>query len=125
MGPETRRILVVDDEPDIAESLVDLLHLLLPGAAVEQAANAEQALKVMRDHSIDLLVTDFMMPGLNGVQLVHEAHRLAPGLPNIMVTAYGIETVEEAGPPPPDRILHKPVDIDAFEGAVNEALAPA
>ena len=89
------RILVVDDEPDIAESLVDLL------------------------------VTDFMMPGRNGVQLLREAQRLEPGLANILVTAYGPEAVEAAGPPTPDHVLHKPLDIGAFEGAVNEALAPA
>ncbi len=119
------RILVVDDEPDIAESLVDLLHVLVPQALVESARNADQALELMRNKPIDLLVTDFMMPGRNGVQLLREAQRLDPGLANILVTAYGPEVVEQAGPPTPDHVLHKPLDIDAFQGAVNEALASA
>ena len=117
------RILVVDDEPDIAESLVDLLHLLVPGAAVDKAPNGEQALDRLKRGGYDLLVTDFMMPGLNGVELLREAKRINPELANILVTAYGPEVVEEAGPPPPDRLLQKPIDIDAFQGAVNEALA--
>lgn len=120
-----RRILVVDDEPDIADSLVDLLHILVPGAAVEQARSGEQALDLLRRHHVDLLVTDFMMPGLNGVELLREAKRLDPRLANILVTAYGPEIVEEANGPRPDRLLHKPIDIDAFQGAVNEALASA
>jgi CheY-like chemotaxis protein len=120
-----RRILVVDDEPDIAESLVDLIHLLVPGAAVEQAPNAEQALAMLRKHEVDLLVTDFMMPGLNGMELLREAKRLNPHLANILVTAYGPEVVEESGLPPPDHLLHKPIDIAAFQGAVNEALTSA
>lgn len=116
------RILVVDDEPDIAESFTDLLRSFLPDAKVEQAHTGEEALRQLRDHDVDLIVTDFMMPGMNGVQMLREAQALSPHTPNILVTAYGLDVVRNAGGPTPNRILHKPFDIAEFMGAVEAAL---
>jgi CheY-like chemotaxis protein len=123
-SPNTR-ILVVDDEPDIAESFVDLLRSFMPGVKVDSALTGEDALRSLREHSVDLILTDFMMPGMNGVQFLREAERLVPGTPNILVTAYEPEAVRAAGPPLPNRILHKPFEIDEFQGAVMDALAEA
>ena len=120
-----QRILVVDDEPDIAESFTDLLHSFLPDVQVDQAYNGEDALQQLRKEHVDLIVTDFMMPGMNGVQLLREAARLSPGTPNILVTAYGADVVKKEGGPLPNRILHKPFDIQEFMGAVEAALASA
>ena len=117
------RILVVDDEPDIAESFTDLLRSFLPDADVDQAHTGEEALKQLRNHHVDLIVTDFMMPGMNGVQLLREAQLVCPGTPNILVTAYGADVVNRAGGPSPNRILQKPFDISEFMGAVEAALA--
>lgn len=119
------RILVVDDEPDIAESFCDLLRSLMPGVRVKQALGGPQALETLRGEPVDLILTDFMMPGMNGIQFLREVARLAPGTPNILITAYEAELIKSAGKPAPDRILHKPFDIAEFEGAVNEALASA
>lgn len=117
-----QRILVVDDEPDIAESFTDLLRSFLPDVQVDQAHNGEEALRQLRREHVDLIVTDFMMPGMNGVQLLREAARLFPGTPNILITAYGADIVGKAGGPLPNRILHKPCDITEFMGAVEAAL---
>jgi CheY-like chemotaxis protein len=117
------RILVVDDEPDIAASFTDLLRSFLPDAKVEQAYTGEEALRQLRDHEVDLIVTDFMMPGMNGVQMLRQAQALSPHTPNILVTAYGADVVHKAGGPTPNRILHKPFDIAEFMGAVEAALA--
>ncbi len=113
----------MDDEPDIAESFTDLLHSFLPDVRVDQAYTGEDALRQLRQQPVDLIVTDFMMPGMNGVQLLREAALLAPGTPNILVTAYGAEVVRNADGPTPNRILHKPFDIAEFLGAVEAALA--
>ena len=117
------RILVVDDEPDIAESFTDLLRSFLPDAKVEHAYTGADALRQLRDHEVDLIVTDFMMPGMNGVQMLRKTQALSPNTPNILVTEYGADIVRKAGAPTPNRILHKPFDIAEFMGAVEAALA--
>lgn len=119
------RILVVDDEPDIAESFVDLLRALMPDVKVNLALTGPEALEKLRREPVDLILTDFMMPGMNGVQFLREAERLVPGTPNILITAYEADLVRAAGKPEPHRILHKPFDIEEFQGAVNQALASA
>lgn len=116
------RILVVDDEPDIAESFCDLLRSLVPGVMVNQALAGREALQKLREGPVDLIVTDFMMPGMNGIQFLREAERVAPGVPNILVTAFEADMVRKAGGPAPDRILHKPFDIGEFQVAVSDAL---
>ena len=119
------RILVVDDEPDIAASFCELLRTLLPGVQVDKALSGREAVEFLRHAPVDLVVTDFKMPGMNGVELLRKLEELAPGTPNILVTAFGLDTVQAAGGPEPDRILHKPIKIDEFVGAVEEALASA
>lgn len=116
-------ILVVDDDPDIVESVTDLLRMFLPGVRVDQANSGQEALRFLAGDSIDLVVTDFMMPGMNGVQLLREIQRRSPGIPNILVTAFGADVIKGAGQPEPQRILHKPFEVADFQVAVEKALA--
>jgi CheY-like chemotaxis protein len=68
-GP--RVVLVVDDNKDLRESLRDLL--LLMGHTVLEASNGDEALQVMATETVDVVVTDLYMPGLNGMELMREA----------------------------------------------------
>jgi CheY-like chemotaxis protein len=81
------RVLVVDDDPLILETLCETLQLA--GYNVLSAANAAAALPLIKhEGNIDLLLTDFSMPGLNGVGLIREAQRHRPELSAILVTGY-------------------------------------
>ena len=71
---------------------------------------------------MDLLVTDYKMPGMNGLQLLAEAQKLAPGIPHVMVSAF---EVIDPYIHSPGRVLHKPFGAEEFLGAVEEALAEA
>ncbi len=79
------RILVVDDEP----SLVDVLAALLTdeGHTVQTANDGRLALEVMADELPDLLITDVMMPRLDGWSLLAAVRERSPALPVIVISA--------------------------------------
>ena len=81
-------ILVVDDDALIAMSIADMLEDL--GHEVIEAGSGEQALDVLRGSgSVDLLITDYAMPGMNGAQLAAAAREVRRGLPVLLATGYG------------------------------------
>src|SRR5438128_7305229 len=80
-------ILVVDDDEGVRENLAELCGLVV--YSVLTAANATEAMEAMRKHAVDLLLTDYRMPGPNGVELIESARRAKPGLRAILMTAFG------------------------------------
>jgi DNA-binding response OmpR family regulator len=85
MGKQTMKILVVDDEQDIRNILCR--HLKLDGYECAAAQNGEEALKTLQTDDYDLLITDIMMPGMSGMDLLNIVKRLFPDVAVIMVTA--------------------------------------
>jgi CheY-like chemotaxis protein len=80
-------VLVVEDDPDVRELAVDIL--IDYGFTVLSAANAREALAILdRDRDIDLLFTDIVMPGMNGVELAAAALRRDPGLKVLLASGY-------------------------------------
>jgi len=88
------RILIVDDEKNIRTHLATFLSGC--GHAAEPAESAKQALAMLAapGASFDLVLTDYRMAEINGLELLRQIKRLAPALPVILMTAYG--TVENA-----------------------------
>lgn len=82
------RVLVVDDEPDILQSFADLIEVSIPGTVVTKARSGAEAVAALRAGQYDLVVTDFRMPGMNGLELLAEVSRLAPATPSVMITAF-------------------------------------
>ncbi|ACG77111.1 sensor histidine kinase [Phenylobacterium zucineum HLK1] len=116
-GPRAR-ILVLDDEPGVrsvtAASLRDLGH------EVVEAADGPAALAILQGgREVDLAVVDFAMPGMNGLEFVEKARRLAAGLPVILLTGY----VDVEAAPDDVMVLHKPFTAATLEAAVAAALA--
>jgi nitrogen-specific signal transduction histidine kinase/CheY-like chemotaxis protein len=80
-------ILVVDDDALIAMSTVDMLEDL--GHDVIEANSGDRALEILRDsRPVDLLVTDYSMPRMNGAQLAAAAREIRPELPILLATGY-------------------------------------
>jgi|OM-RGC.v1.028201353 CheY-like chemotaxis protein len=65
-------ILIVDDEPDIAEELADLIEST--GREVIYETSALSALKVAKNQSLDLVITDMRMPDIDGAELIRRIH---------------------------------------------------
>lgn len=85
-------ILVIDDEPDIRESLEVLLSS--EGYRVELAANATEGLKRLEGSTYDLVLLDLMMPEKSGMEVLRDVRERDRHTPIFMITAYG--TVEAA-----------------------------
>jgi CheY-like chemotaxis protein len=92
---EQLHILIVDDNPDMADSLADILQV--KGYDVHTTHSGPQALKVLDDHPIDILLTDVKMPGMNGVELYQAALETHPNLYTIFMTAYAADDLIKTG----------------------------
>jgi CheY-like chemotaxis protein len=80
-----KKILLVDDEPAILTVLELLLNKF--GYIVLLKSNAESALFLIREGvNVDLIITDYRMPGMNGVEFVRELRRILPSVPVLMLT---------------------------------------
>jgi CheY-like chemotaxis protein len=82
-----KRILVVDDNEMLCRLACDILRV--EGYRAVPATNAAEALEAFEKEEFDLLVTDFVMPGMSGVELAQAIHDKSPGFPVIVMTAYG------------------------------------
>ncbi len=89
--PERRRILVIDDEADIRESLE--LLLTTENYAVDLAENATTGLQKFESGMHDLILLDLMMPDRSGMEVLTEIRQRDPETPVFMLTAYGSEEV--------------------------------
>ncbi|MFK7897506.1 MAG: sigma-54-dependent transcriptional regulator [Myxococcota bacterium] len=83
------RILIVDDDAALRESLEMILSS--EGYSVLTAASGEAALEAVTAHSVDAILCDLRMPGLDGFDLIPQLSRLLPGVPVILMSAHGTE----------------------------------
>ena len=86
---ERSRILVVDDEQGVRDLMAK--SLTLADYDVDAVGDGPSAIDRIRASHYDLLITDLKMPGMDGLSVIREAHRLAPYLPVIVITGYSTE----------------------------------
>ena len=84
-------MLFVDDEPDIRDSIKTLIESTIPGVTVVTASSGRAALEMLEKERIDLIMSDFKMPGMDGIEFLFQARRLHPSIPRIMFTAFQSE----------------------------------
>jgi DNA-binding NtrC family response regulator len=80
-------ILVADDEELYRRALERILARV--GHTVVTARDATEALRVLTQQPVDLVLSDIQMPGINGLELVRQIHEVSPDLPCIVITGYG------------------------------------
>ncbi len=115
------RILVVDDDPGVRQTLAASLEL--HGFEVVEASSAEQGLDKVREETFDLVVSDIRMPGMNGVQLFREVRRVRPDLPVVLITGFEVESwVEEAIQEGAFTVVEKPVRMERFIQLAQRAI---
>ncbi len=116
-------VLVVDDEANILK--VFAARLTQRGHAVLTSLSAEEALKRLKTDNVDVLISDYVLPGKSGMDLLQAVKSIHPKLPVIMMTAYGsIEMAVEAMKQGAYDYLTKPIDYNEMfillERAVTE-----
>jgi len=119
---KTNTILIADDEPNIRRVLEAMLTK--EGYTVFTAENGKRALDVAAANAIDVLVSDLIMPDMNGVELLQRVKEIHPSCAAIIVTAYGtIKSAVEAMRYGAFTYLSKPFDIDEVRVVLKQAIA--
>jgi two-component system, response regulator, stage 0 sporulation protein F len=119
-------VLIVDDEDGVLSVLKNSLRKLGEEFRVTTAAGGEAALEQLIQRKFDLVVTDYKMAGMNGLELLEKVHAIHPDTRVILMTAYGSAAVEdEASRLQAYRYLPKPLEIEAFRQIVREAAGSA
>jgi two-component system response regulator PilR (NtrC family) len=114
-------ILIVDDEPNI----IEILEIVLQdeGMTVLKAASVREALAVLNDHEVDLVISDIRMPDLSGVELLRQAKQIAPEAVFIMITAFATtETAIEALQHGAFDYITKPFRMEELRAVIHSAL---
>jgi DNA-binding NtrC family response regulator len=115
------RILIVDDNEVFRLPLQRALEAA--GFEVIAVPSAEDALDVLDGRTVDLLLTDHRLPGIDGVQLLTRIKATHPALPTIVMTAYGTtESAVEARRHGADDYLVKPFEVPDLLRALHRAL---
>ena len=81
------RLLVVDDEDIVRESLFDWLSSL--GYQVLTAKCGEEALRIIKQKKVKIMIADLIMPGMNGIELMKKARTIVPTISTVIFTAHG------------------------------------
>ena len=85
---QAARVLIVDDHPNTAEMLARVIRKLETPVEVLTAASGEDALQQLGDSVADILITDFMMPGMSGLELIEKLQEGRKPAHTILMTAY-------------------------------------
>ena len=84
-------LLLVDDEPDILSSMKSLLESSIPHLKVITAPSGRVGLDLLDRERVDVIVSDFKMPGMDGIEFLYQCRKLHPTIPRVMLTAFGSE----------------------------------
>jgi two-component system alkaline phosphatase synthesis response regulator PhoP len=120
-----KRILVVDDEPNLAFLLAENLVDLGPNYEIEACNSGAEALALNKTNPFDLVITDLMMPEINGLALTKSLIQQEPEIKMILMTAYGNEEIalkaEKLGI---SGYITKPFAMEDMLAAVQQAFEP-
>ncbi len=119
MGPETKKILIVDDEENARLGLSKLLSQ--EGYEVASVGDGLEALDFLRTRKVHLVITDIKMPGMDGMAFLRELSRQHPGISAIMMTAYGgVDSYLEAMNLGAYEYINKPVRLDELKSILRK-----
>ena len=115
-----RRVLLVDDEEDILTSLKALFEAEVLKATVRTATRAQDALQVLASEPFALVITDYRMPGMDGLEFARKVRGRDPNVPIIMMTAVPDPTLaEKAKAAGVGLLIVKPFDLALVVGLVK------
>lgn len=113
------KILVVDDSSLIAGTIVRVLKKMLGVPTIVACASAELALRYLNAESFDILLTDWHLPQMSGMDLMIQARKSFPNLRIIFMTASPIEEVEDVVKEYADAYLAKPFQVSTLVESIR------
>lgn len=115
------KILIIDDEPAQVQALAGFLEK--KGYDIQSALNGREGLQQIERQTIDLVITDFRLPDIDGLEVLKRIRAINPDIDVIMMTAYGsVESAVEAMRAGAVDYLMKPIDLDQLELVLARAL---
>lgn len=115
------KLLIVEDEETLRESLQRVLTQ--EGYEIDGVNSAEAALRILAENSYALVITDIMLPGVNGIQLLKKSREINPGARFLIITAFAsIETAVEATRAGAFDYLVKPIQHQELKDTIRKAL---
>jgi two-component system response regulator AtoC len=124
VGEQGASVLVVDDDP--AVGMVLTAQLAQAGIDCRHVASGDAALETLRDHPVDVVISDLRMPGTSGVELLEEIVDRWPEIPVILLTAHGtVEIAVDAMKKGAADFLLKPFDREEILFTVRKHIAAA
>jgi CheY-like chemotaxis protein len=117
------RILIVDDQRDVARVLRASLELLNRGYFIVDVPSAEEAMLEIRSKPFDIIVTDYELPGMTGSEFIKRVRKRTPGIQAFVITAHPPAKIRDSlGGVEIGGIFEKPLDTQAFTNAIVRAL---
>lgn len=121
----SKRVLIVDDEPNVAVVLADGLEKLGDDYIIETANSGESALAKIRQQPYALVVTDYKMPGMNGLDLAQAIRQISPATQVILMTAYGTAGLRDSVERMEVGYIDKPFTMEQIREIVERAVGYA
>jgi len=113
------KILVVEDDPNLREAIVD--SLMLKGHLVQEVCNGAEAVRVIAQSSLDIVLSDINMPEMDGLQLLTYVKKHQPWLPIVLMTAYGdVGQAVKAMQVGANDYLMKPFEVQELLTVINK-----
>ncbi|MDP2932447.1 MAG: response regulator [Chloroflexota bacterium] len=118
-----RRVLIVEDEMALRESLRD--WLADGGYEVETAEDGEKALSIIDERDFGVVLLDLRLPGIDGIEVLRRSREKRPGLKTIIITAYpSVESAVKAMKAGAVDYLSKPFNLGDLEKLISGTLMP-
>jgi signal transduction histidine kinase/DNA-binding response OmpR family regulator len=119
------RILIVDDHPNTATTLARAMSQLGPGIEILTAVSGERALDLVKERPVDLLITDLVMTGISGLELIEKLQSHPAGRPSYtaVVTAYDVPGLKESARRlKVNDVINKPIRPERICQIVSKAI---
>jgi two-component system cell cycle sensor histidine kinase/response regulator CckA len=120
---QTRRVLVVDDDPDNARMMAEVLSE--EGYDVKVAHSGEAALKLWEERRYDAALLDAVMPDLSGWEVARELRKRSPHALLAMVTGMDVRGQNRANLAIVDAVFRKPIDVGALDDFLSQSESPS
>jgi len=118
------RILIIEDDPKMRDGLIELLKD--EGYAVDSAENGQSGLEKILKHDFDIVLTDLIMPGIGGMDVLRQTKRLRAKTHIIVITAFAtIENAVEAMKAGASEYITKPFKLDEVQTKIRLVLEQA
>ena len=121
-NPKDVNILVVDDEEGLRRAII--FDLKRKGFNVLEASNGQEAFALVKQHSLDVVLSDVRMPNGDGIELLEKIKELNPEIPVVMfITGFADISLDEAYDKGADAVFSKPFDRKALLAAIMKAIS--